>query len=136
MNKITRKDLVSSTCSWMKYNIIVIKIYYKKGLCRPTSHMSPFKKLCLTLFICDSQYKAKARKGDFFVNTSYHCSCLLDCCALLDHLHFFFSVLDEADRILDLGFATTLNAIIENLPEERQTMLYSATQTRYMYEML
>ncbi|XP_067051491.1 probable ATP-dependent RNA helicase DDX10 [Acropora muricata] len=39
-------------------------------------------------------------------------------------------VLDEADRILDLGFADTLNAIIENLPEERQTMLYSATQTR------
>ena len=40
-------------------------------------------------------------------------------------------VLDEADRILDMGFASTLNAIIENLPEERQTMLYSATQTRY-----
>ena len=49
---------------------------------------------------------------------------------------FLFSVLDEADRILDLGFAATLNAIIENLPEERQTMLYSATQTRYMYKML
>ena len=44
---------------------------------------------------------------------------------------FFFVVLDEADRILDLGFAATLNAIIENLPEDRQTMLYSATQTRY-----
>jgi len=42
-----------------------------------------------------------------------------------------FLVLDEADRILDLGFAATLNAILENLPEERQTMLYSATQTRY-----
>ncbi|XP_048577553.1 probable ATP-dependent RNA helicase DDX10 isoform X2 [Nematostella vectensis] len=39
-------------------------------------------------------------------------------------------VLDEADRILDMGFAPTLNAIIENLPSERQTLLYSATQTR------
>ncbi|KAL4232674.1 ATP-dependent RNA helicase [Mactra antiquata] len=39
-------------------------------------------------------------------------------------------VLDEADRILDLGFAQTMNAIIENLPPERQTMLFSATQTR------
>ena len=46
-------------------------------------------------------------------------------------LFLFFVVLDEADRILDLGFAATLNAIIENLPEDRQTMLYSATQTRY-----
>ena len=42
-------------------------------------------------------------------------------------------VLDEADRILDLGFTDTLNAIIENLPEERQTMLYSATQTRFVF---
>ncbi|RNA36636.1 putative ATP-dependent RNA helicase DDX10 [Brachionus plicatilis] len=39
-------------------------------------------------------------------------------------------VLDEADRILDLGFAETMNAIIENLPQSRQTMLFSATQTK------
>ncbi|KAI8361050.1 P-loop containing nucleoside triphosphate hydrolase protein [Mortierella sp. GBAus27b] len=39
-------------------------------------------------------------------------------------------VLDEADRILDLGFKKTLNAIIENLPRQRQTMLFSATQTK------
>jgi len=39
-------------------------------------------------------------------------------------------VLDEADRILDLGFAQTLNAIIDCLPRDRQTLLYSATQTK------
>lgn len=39
-------------------------------------------------------------------------------------------VLDEADRCLDMGFAATLNAIIENLPPERQTLLFSATQTK------
>ncbi|XP_048239770.1 probable ATP-dependent RNA helicase DDX10 isoform X1 [Haliotis rufescens] len=39
-------------------------------------------------------------------------------------------VLDEADRILDMGFAQTMNAIIENLPAERQTLLFSATQTK------
>lgn len=39
-------------------------------------------------------------------------------------------VLDEADRILDMGFADTLNAIVENLPKTRQTMLFSATQTK------
>lgn len=38
-------------------------------------------------------------------------------------------VLDEADRILDSGFKKTLDAILENVPRERQTMLYSATQT-------
>ena len=39
-------------------------------------------------------------------------------------------VLDEADRILDLGFQHTVNAIAENLPPERQTLLFSATQTK------
>ncbi|XP_019741531.1 probable ATP-dependent RNA helicase DDX10 [Hippocampus comes] len=39
-------------------------------------------------------------------------------------------VLDEADRILDMGFADTLNAIVENLPAGRQTLLFSATQTK------
>ncbi|XP_068600054.1 LOW QUALITY PROTEIN: probable ATP-dependent RNA helicase DDX10 [Brachionichthys hirsutus] len=39
-------------------------------------------------------------------------------------------VLDEADRILDLGFADTVNAIVENLPDGRQTLLFSATQTK------
>nr|ASF90253.1 hypothetical protein SPAR04937 [Bartheletia paradoxa] len=39
-------------------------------------------------------------------------------------------VLDEADRILDMGFAKCLNAIVENLPKSRQTLLFSATQTK------
>ena len=42
----------------------------------------------------------------------------------------FVTVLDEADRILDLGFQQTMNAIIQNLPPERQTLLFSATQTK------
>ena len=44
-------------------------------------------------------------------------------------------VLDEADRILDLGFKTAMNAIIENLPDERQTLLYSATQTKSVQDL-
>ncbi|CAG9467327.1 unnamed protein product [Pedinophyceae sp. YPF-701] len=39
-------------------------------------------------------------------------------------------VLDEADRILDMGFREALDAIVDNLPRQRQTMLFSATQTR------
>ncbi|PRP82157.1 hypothetical protein PROFUN_10428 [Planoprotostelium fungivorum] len=38
-------------------------------------------------------------------------------------------VLDEADRILDMGFKKELDAVIDNLPKGRQTLLFSATQT-------
>ncbi|KZT08099.1 DEAD-domain-containing protein [Laetiporus sulphureus 93-53] len=38
-------------------------------------------------------------------------------------------VLDEADRILDMGFRRTLSALLSHLPESRQTLLFSATQT-------
>ncbi|KAF2094909.1 DEAD-domain-containing protein [Rhizodiscina lignyota] len=39
-------------------------------------------------------------------------------------------VLDEADRILDMGFQRDVDAIIEYLPKDRQTLLFSATQTK------
>ncbi len=39
-------------------------------------------------------------------------------------------VLDEADEMLSMGFAKELNAIIEKLPKERQTLLFSATVDR------
>lgn len=39
-------------------------------------------------------------------------------------------VLDEADEMLSMGFAKELNAIIEKLPEDRQTLLFSATVDR------
>jgi ATP-independent RNA helicase DbpA len=36
-------------------------------------------------------------------------------------------VLDEADRMLDMGFEDAINAVVEQLPSHRQTLLFSAT---------
>uniref|UniRef100_A0A6I8NPZ9 ATP-dependent RNA helicase n=1 Tax=Ornithorhynchus anatinus TaxID=9258 RepID=A0A6I8NPZ9_ORNAN len=58
---------------------------------------------------------------------------------LLDHMQntpgFMFKnlqclVIDEADRILEVGFEEEMKQIIKLLPRRRQTMLFSATQTR------
>jgi ATP-dependent RNA helicase RhlE len=39
-------------------------------------------------------------------------------------------VLDEADRMFDMGFIQAVRAIIAQVPRERQTMLFSATMSR------
>ena len=58
---------------------------------------------------------------------------------LLDHLantqgfnyqRLQILVIDEADRILDQGFEEDMHQIIKLLPKQRQTILFSATQTR------
>ncbi len=54
---------------------------------------------------------------------------------ILDHLnrrtlnleHVKFLVLDEVDRMLDMGFHKDVETIIRQCPTERQTMLFSAT---------
>lgn len=44
-------------------------------------------------------------------------------------------VLDEADRILDIGFKKEMNAVISQLPKKRQTLLFSATQTKSVQDL-
>ena len=43
----------------------------------------------------------------------------------LDHVDTL--VLDEADRMLDMGFQAALDNIIDKIPQQRQTLLFSAT---------
>src|SRR5699024_2556807 len=57
---------------------------------------------------------------------------------LLDHLrrrtirtsNIQMVVLDEADEMLNMGFIDDIRAILQKIPEERQTLLFSATMPR------
>src|SRR5213594_1897737 len=74
----------------------------------------------------EPQTRALARGTDIVVATPGR---------LLDHMergHVDFSrlevlVLDEADRMLDMGFAPDVRRILRALPTQRQTLLFSAT---------
>uniref|UniRef100_A0A8C1T8U8 ATP-dependent RNA helicase n=1 Tax=Cyprinus carpio TaxID=7962 RepID=A0A8C1T8U8_CYPCA len=45
-------------------------------------------------------------------------------------------VLDEADRLLDMGFEVSLNTILGYLPKQRRTGLFSATQTQELEKLV
>ncbi len=62
---------------------------------------------------------------------------------LLEHLSLHnvtladveFVVLDEADRMLDMGFITDVNSIMQQTAKKRQTLLYSATSSPAVNEL-
>ncbi len=46
-----------------------------------------------------------------------------------------FFILDEADRMLDMGFYDDIMQIVSKLPKERQTLLFSATMPPKIQQM-
>lgn len=74
----------------------------------------------------EPQYQALARGCDVLVATPGRLQDLLDSGhASIDQVGVL--VLDEADRMLDMGFLPAVKKIVARTPSERQTLLFSAT---------
>ena len=48
--------------------------------------------------------------------------------------HVLTVVLDEADEMLNMGFLEDMETILSQLPEERQTLMFSATMPQAIAE--
>jgi ATP-dependent RNA helicase RhlE len=74
----------------------------------------------------DQQRKALEEGADIIIATPGRLIALLAAGTIkFDHLQHL--ILDEADRMLDMGFFDDIVKIINYLPKERQTLLFSAT---------
>lgn len=72
------------------------------------------------------QIRQLKRGADVVVGTPGRLMDLMDK-GVLDLSHVNFVVLDEADEMLDMGFAEDVETILQSVPSERQIALFSAT---------
>lgn len=86
----------------------------------------PIKSLALYGGVSINPQMKKLMGVDIAIATPGRLLDLIDCNALsLDHLSMF--VIDEADKVLSLGFRKEVDEIIGLLPAKRQNLLFSAT---------
>ena len=77
--------------------------------------------------IFSQQQKAMREGADIVIATPGRLIAMLTSSGSVDMSSIKYLILDEADRMLDMGFYDDIVRIINYLPKERQTLLFSAT---------
>ncbi len=91
-----------------------------------TKHMQIFGVVCVGGANIGPQISALRRNPAFVIGTPGRLKDLLERRAL-NLSHFSVAVLDEADRMLDMGFIGDMKKILALLPSPRHTLFFSAT---------
>ena len=91
--------------------------------------------LSLDLIIGGAQVAEKLANSNIIVATPGRLEHLLKN-NLIPTRDLEFLILDEADRLLDLGFESTLNTIFSRLPKQRRTGLFSATMSEAINDLI
>lgn len=74
--------------------------------------------------------------GNIIIATPGRLVDFLEKMKIVDLTSFEVLVLDEADRLLEMGFEHDINTIFRKLPKQRRTGLFSATQTKVLKELI
>ncbi|KAG2310157.1 hypothetical protein Bca52824_021714 [Brassica carinata] len=72
---------------------------------------------------------------NLLIGTPGRLSDIMERMEILDFRNLEILILDEADRLLEMGFQKQVNSIISRLPKQRRTGLFSATQTEGVEEL-
>ncbi|GAB2299343.1 DEAD-box ATP-dependent RNA helicase 18 [Dionaea muscipula] len=92
------------------------------------------------LLVGGAEVKADVKKieqegANLLIGTPGRLYDIMDRVEALDFRSLEVLILDEADRLLDMGFQKQINSIISRLPKIRRTGLFSATQTEAVEEL-
>ncbi|KAL6980752.1 DEAD-box ATP-dependent RNA helicase 18 [Sarracenia purpurea var. burkii] len=92
------------------------------------------------LLVGGAEVKADLRKieeegANLLIGTPGRLHDIMERMDMLDLRNLEILILDEADRLLDMGFQKQINSIISRLPKLRRTGLFSATQTEAVEEL-
>lgn len=88
--------------------------------------MQIYYALCVGGMSIHNQILALKRRPQFVIGTPGRLKDLHNR-HLIDYSQFQNIVLDEADRMLDMGFVNEIRDIVRQLPKERQSLFFSAT---------
>jgi superfamily II DNA/RNA helicase len=91
-----------------------------------THGLSLFSVLCIGGTSVRDQFRNLKRNNDFVVGTPGRIKDMVQRKAL-NMAQFKTIVLDEADRMLDMGFVEDIRFLMEQMPHEKQCLLFSAT---------
>ncbi|XP_075513373.1 DEAD-box ATP-dependent RNA helicase 18 [Primulina tabacum] len=79
--------------------------------------------------------KIEEEGANLLIGTPGRLNDIMERMDILDFRSLEILILDEADRLLDMGFQKQINSIISRLPKLRRTGLFSATQTEAVEEL-
>lgn len=106
-----------------------LAIQVEQELRKLTPKMGIFSTVCVGGMNIMPQIRGLRRKNHFIIGTPGRVQDLIDRSHIkpgaITHV-----ILDEADRMLDMGFIHDIKQILKDIPEERETLFFSATMSK------
>lgn len=134
-----------ASCSPKSHQVMGLIISPTRELASQIYHVAqPFiatlSKVKSILLVGGGEVKADVKRieeegANLLIGTPGRLHDIMERVDVLDFRSFEILILDEADRLLDMGFQKQINSIISHLPKVRRTGLFSATQTEAVEEL-